>query len=150
MSPGRAKGRNGEPAPSERQALTEESTPMTITAKFASFCPLCRNRIEVGTSVNWERGSKATHVDCPPAAAPTAPAAPRLSVEDAGVYVTADGTIVKMKANKDKTRVYPMLWREIPTIERLTEADTRKRGEYAYLEDWQERKALLASVEASG
>lgn len=38
---------------------------MTITAKFESTCPSCRQPIAVGAQVNWERGQKASHVECP-------------------------------------------------------------------------------------
>lgn len=37
---------------------------MVITAKFASVCPKCSRPIAMGAKVNWERGSKAAHVDC--------------------------------------------------------------------------------------
>ena len=35
---------------------------MVITAKFASVCPCCNARIEVGSKVEWTKGSKARHV----------------------------------------------------------------------------------------
>lgn len=38
---------------------------MKITAKFASTCPSCGAQITPGTTVEWERGSKAVHVKCP-------------------------------------------------------------------------------------
>lgn len=38
---------------------------MVIRAKFNSRCPKCGNFINAGDEVNWERGSKATHVTCP-------------------------------------------------------------------------------------
>lgn len=38
---------------------------MVITAKFASTCPCCNNRIEIGSKVEWEKGAKAKHVSCP-------------------------------------------------------------------------------------
>lgn len=37
---------------------------MTITAKFASVCPCCNNRIRVGEKVEWSKGNKARHVKC--------------------------------------------------------------------------------------
>jgi len=52
---------------------------MVITAKFGSTCPRCGRSIAPGTKVEWQKGSKATHVDChttegaAPAAAPRAP-----------------------------------------------------------------------------
>lgn len=41
---------------------------MTISAKFESTCPACRQLIAIGARVNWERGGKATHVECPKSA----------------------------------------------------------------------------------
>lgn len=43
---------------------------MIITAKFASFCPCCNARIEVGSKVEWSKGSKARHVTCTGSSAP--------------------------------------------------------------------------------
>jgi hypothetical protein len=37
---------------------------MVITAKFASTCPSCSKAIAVGSKVEWEKGSRARHVDC--------------------------------------------------------------------------------------
>jgi hypothetical protein len=45
---------------------------MTITAKFASTCPVCNCAISPGTQVEWERGQKARHTKCPAAPAPAA------------------------------------------------------------------------------
>lgn len=101
-----------------------------ITAKFSSFCPNCRTQIEAGSQVLWEPGSKATHVECPKVQAPVAQA-PRLTIEDAGVYVMPDGSVVKVQANQSKTRTYAKRWVEI-TGQRLTEADTRVQGEYQF------------------
>jgi len=42
---------------------------MTITAKFASVCPCCGERIQPGTTVEWQRGSAARHVACSAGAA---------------------------------------------------------------------------------
>ena len=80
-----------------------------------------------------------------PAAQSPAPVAEivRLEVEDAGVYVLPDGTIVKVQANKEKTRVYAKKWIVI-SGERLTEADTREHGEYEYA------PGLLPQVEREG
>ena len=38
---------------------------MIITARFASLCPCCNSRIEVGSEVEWSKGAKARHVSCP-------------------------------------------------------------------------------------
>ena len=37
---------------------------MIITAKFASVCPCCANRIGVGEKVEWTKGAKAKHAAC--------------------------------------------------------------------------------------
>lgn len=37
---------------------------MQINARFASVCPVCQDRIQVGTLVEWSRGNKAKHVTC--------------------------------------------------------------------------------------
>lgn len=74
--------------------------------------------------------------------APVVVVAP-LTIEDAGVYVMPDGTIVKVKANKAKTNTYAMLWVEIRG-ERLNENDERVRGEYQYA------PGLIAKVAAQG
>lgn len=40
---------------------------MTLLAKFATTCPKCRNRIELGTVIDWNPiDKKATHKTCPP------------------------------------------------------------------------------------
>lgn len=41
-----------------------KTTTMTISAKFATVCPCCNNRINVGDKVEWTKGSKARHVAC--------------------------------------------------------------------------------------
>jgi len=42
---------------------------MIITAKFASVCPCCSGRITPGAKVEWNKGSKASHVACGTASA---------------------------------------------------------------------------------
>lgn len=37
---------------------------MIITAKFASVCPTCSGRIDVGMKVEWSKGSRAAHAAC--------------------------------------------------------------------------------------
>lgn len=123
---------------------------MTITAKYASRCGKCRLIINAGERVEWTPGTKAVHVACPEfGESAAAYEGPRLSVEDAGVYVLPDGTIIKMQANRDKTAIYPKLWVEI-SGERLAEDDSRPHGEYRYIEDWTERRTLREQVEANG
>jgi hypothetical protein len=46
---------------------------MVITAKFASVCPACNARIEVGSKVEWSKGEKARHVSCGGSSAAAAP-----------------------------------------------------------------------------
>lgn len=77
-----------------------------------------------------------------PAEAPVAEVA-RLAVEDAGVYRLADGTIVKVQANKEKSRVYAKRLVEIGG-ERLTEAGAHVHAEYRY------EAGLIAQVEREG
>ena len=38
---------------------------MVITAKFNSRCPRCGQFISTGDEIEWERGKKARHVECP-------------------------------------------------------------------------------------
>lgn len=111
---------------------------MVITARFNSTCAACRQPIAAGDKVEWTPGNKATHETCP-AAAPVA----RMSVDEIGVYVMPDNSIVRVKANSDKTRTYAKRWVVIGG-ERLTEADTRAHGEYQY------EPGLVAQVAAQG
>jgi hypothetical protein len=37
---------------------------MVIKAKFASVCPCCSKKIEVGSKVEWSKGNKAMHAEC--------------------------------------------------------------------------------------
>lgn len=37
---------------------------MIITAKFASVCPCCSVRINVGDRIEWSKGSAARHPAC--------------------------------------------------------------------------------------
>jgi hypothetical protein len=48
---------------------------MLITAKFASVCPCCNARIEVGSKVEWTKGNSARHVACATSPASTVSAA---------------------------------------------------------------------------
>lgn len=75
--------------------------------------------------------------------------APILSVEDAGVYVLPDGSIVNLKATRDHLRTYAEKWVVI-SGRRLTEAGSVEHGEYRYDEDWRVRKALSEQVAREG
>lgn len=145
---------------------------MVIIARFSSVCPRCQTRITAGTRVEWTRGYPARHTNCTIYAAPgvrqpiqsstggtlpriiatvglDAPITQRLTVEDAGVYVLADGAIVRVKATQDKKRTYATVWTIIPGL-RWTDADTRTHGEYKYLPDARDRADLMARVQATG
>jgi hypothetical protein len=73
----------------------------------------------------------------------------RLQVEDAGVYVLPDDSIVKMQANREKTAVYPKLFVDTSS-DRLDGEAQHVRGEFRYIEDWTERRELRERVEATG
>lgn len=115
---------------------------MTITSRYPTTCGKCRQPIAAGAEIDWERGKPATHPQgrCPTT---TAPEAPRLAVEDAGVYVLPDGAIVKVQANQDKTRTYAKRWTVIGGV-RATEAGTREHGEYVF------EAGLVQQVAATG
>ena len=49
---------------------------MIITAKFASVCPCCSQRIVPGSKVEWSKGSPAKHTACAQGPASTVSAAP--------------------------------------------------------------------------
>ncbi len=65
----------------------------TITAKFASKCPLCSEPVEEGEKVLWKQGSKARHLECnakcEAVAEPYAPPAEGSHADDAckGAYL---------------------------------------------------------------
>jgi hypothetical protein len=110
---------------------------MVITAKFSSTCPACRQFIAVGDKVEWTRGEKAAHVACPqvaPATVEQAIAPVRKSVDEVGVYVLTDGTIVKVQANLAKTATYTKVLVEIGGM-RATESGERVNAEYQYAPD---------------
>lgn len=47
---------------------------MIIVAKFSSLCPACEQRIMPGSKIEWIKGEKGRHVECPPAGAGAQPA----------------------------------------------------------------------------
>jgi len=63
---------------------------MTITAKFASRCPICSGPIHPGQEVEWRKGSKAVHTACAGpdtsggTAAPTSSKSRSITVERVG------------------------------------------------------------------
>jgi len=142
-------GRN--PQRGGKPAQTIGDTAVVITAKFASTCPNCQAAIVVGDRVEWNKGEKARHTTCQRivdksecehpvfhkcgcrCAVPVSQPAPaRIAVEDAGVYVLPDGSIVKVQANREKTRTYAKRWVSI-LGNRLTLASTVEHGEYRYV-----------------
>lgn len=57
---------------------------MVISAKYPGKCGVCGAAIQVGTQVEWSKGSGARHVSCPtgvPAPAPAKVRAPRVYVD---------------------------------------------------------------------
>jgi hypothetical protein len=62
---------------------------VVITAKFASVCPCCNGRIQVGSQVEWSKGAKAKHVACP--AAPAASESSKSSASADGFVTLASG-----------------------------------------------------------
>ena len=95
---------------------------------------------------NDEWASRETALD--EASAPYAPAPQsepaRIAVEDAGVYALPDGTVVRVKANKAKTRTYASRWTPTKHLDRLMEAGAHEHGEYVY------EQGLVAEVARSG
>jgi hypothetical protein len=55
---------------------------MVIIAKYASTCLICRQKIYAGTGVNWVRGSRVWHVECPPTPATSPAPTPVRPIED--------------------------------------------------------------------
>jgi len=68
---------------------------------------------------------------------------PQISVDEAGVYVLSNGDIVKVQANREKTRTYAKRLVEIGGV-RLTEAGERVNAEYQY------EPGLIQQVAAQG
>ena len=50
---------------------------MTITAKFPGTCRRCHGPISVGSQIEWEKSSGASHLKCPDGNHPQAAAGPR-------------------------------------------------------------------------
>lgn len=43
---------------------------MTITARYAGTCTKCSSPIAVGVKIEWTKGTKPAHTECPQAVAP--------------------------------------------------------------------------------
>jgi hypothetical protein len=110
-----------------------------MSAGFPGTCTGCGGPIAKGDDILWgrhdgDRNPSARHTVCPERPAEQAPAvvAPRrIAVENQGVYVLPGGAIVKVQANREKTRTYAKRWHEIGGT-RLTELGERVNGEYEY------------------
>ena len=126
-------------------AYSTSTAPRPMAARFAGSCRKCRGPIAVGDAILYGRETGAVHAQCPAAVQVALPAveAPRLAVEDAGIYVLPDGTVCKVKANKEKSRTYALRWTDI-TGERLVEDGDHRHGEYVY------EAGLVALVAAQG
>ena len=111
-------------------AFGPSATPTRMPSRFTSTCRACGATIEVGEIILWSRASGARHELCPQVE--QAPEPKRIAVEDQGVYVMPDGTVVKVQANRSKTRTYAKRWVEIGGT-RITEAGTFVNGEYEFV-----------------
>lgn len=120
---------------------------MRIISKFDGWCVRCHSQFHAGDPIIWSPGQKPQHSDLnvcdalkqsQPVKAPVA----RIAVEDSGVYVLPDGSIVKVQANKAKTKTYALRWHESP--QRALEVGGRVRGDYEY------EQGLVQKVAAEG
>jgi hypothetical protein len=110
------------------------TTKREIIARFNSRCPKCQGFINTGEKVLWEQGAKAEHVNCQPAVVvPTVNQKSQfISVDEIGVYVLPDGTVVKVQPNQDKTRTYAKRWVQNGNIDRLTDGHEIVHGDYVF------------------
>jgi hypothetical protein len=67
-----------------------------------------------------------------------------ISVDEIGVYVMPDGSIVKVQPNKEKTRTYAKRWVAKSTIDRLTDGHEVVHGDYVF------EGGLVSEVAAHG
>lgn len=146
------------PATQYRSTVFAAPAPRRMVARFDSVCTRCRLPIVGGAdAILYTKGQPAVHAECPSdhgieapeveavAVAPVAPVA-RLTIEDAGVYKLADGAIVKVQANREKTRVYAKRLTEHKGIERATEGEAGERVHAEYVFE----AGLIAQVEREG
>jgi hypothetical protein len=84
---------------------------MTITAKFASTCAICKAPIAPGTAINWERGKPSTHADASLCAATLrGRPAPDLSAPVAAPVrptVSLSGLVTFLRAARDRGLKFP-------------------------------------------
>ena len=113
-----------------------------ITTAFSSKCRNCGQTMPEGSEIMWERGFGSWHIVCPPKPEQVVPAT--ISVDEIGVYVMPDGSIVKVQPNKEKTRTYAKLWISDVTGERLTLSDQKVKGRYEFV------GGLVGQVAATG
>lgn len=103
---------------------------MRIASKFPGYCARCKAQFAAGTEINWVSGQKPQHWNL--AECVIQQPKPQIAIEDAGVYIMPDGSVVKVKANREKSRTYAMRWHEI-NPERSLEAGGRVQGDYEFV-----------------
>ena len=107
------------------------------------FCVEANDWARISASEVAKARRQAAEV-APAPVAPVAPAGPaRLAVEDAGVYVLPDGSVCRVKANREKTRTYASRWTATHQ-DRLMGDGQHAHGEYVY------EAGLVALVAAQG
>jgi len=131
-------------------SIVRYSVLMEITARFASLCPKCNVQIREGQRVNWERGSKATHVVCPAVVIPISTPAyvpdRFLTKDDVGSYVLRSDTdtVFHVVETRDHTRYYAEKFVLIGG-ERTTEAGTVLNGDWQFESNSGERYSKLVA-----
>lgn len=117
--------------------FTDEQLERAMTNPLSADDPIIWAVLDAELDARME----AANAPAAPAPAPVQPQ--RLEVEDAGVYVLPDGTVVKVQANRDKTKVYAKRWTP-SRQDRLMETGEHEHGEYVY------EPGLIREVEATG
>lgn len=56
-----------------RRAAEQDTQPRQLEARYAGICPKCDGAIRPGQLINYQRGTPATHVQCPDTADPVSP-----------------------------------------------------------------------------
>lgn len=115
----------------------EETDLMTITAKFASTCQACGQRINPGDRIEWVKGEGSTHVRCAEAeaatAAPAATFAPTAEQEKAlEMFATGGNLAIEAGAGTGKTSTLVLLANSTP-----------RRGQYIAF-----NKAIVTEAQA--
>lgn len=89
-------------------------------------------RAEMGRTERQERAKPQPATSAGPQASQVSQEPARIAVEDQGVYVMPDGAVVKVQANREKTKTYAKRWTPIKHLDRLMEAGQHEHGEYLY------------------